>query len=214
MEKIIKKLKLVEKGDGYYDDYYEIKVLNEDKSLALTFDSLEQRSGYSLVDPTGMDRRGSTAIRDIVTSKWKYSTKDLEGCGNLHNDTFFDVENGSFVFINDYTKQPKWDDTMLIRFYRVISSHLLMYRLCATFFKAPKVFDGYKMIWNYNLEHKVTGKKFSFGEWKGGPGFWLNETESSQLPEDFRNDMIELINYLISDQCSHPYDGCTAGQIA
>lgn len=101
--------------------------------------------------------------------------------------------------------------------YEAIPSALLLYRLICTF--GPVKLDcegneGYKMVWYYVLNHKPTNTKIAFSEWKGSSGFHTTFHTYKQMPEELRNDLLALIEYLLSDECAHPYDGLTAGSVA
>ncbi len=68
----------------------------------------------------------------------------------------------------------------------------------------------YKCVWEVQLQHKASGKKMTFGEHKGSPMVW-----TSPLSADFTwEDVLPLINLLVSPRCPHPYDGCVAGVCA
>ena len=97
---------------------------------------------------------------------------------------------------------------------KMMSPSLWLYRLIATFFFAPTCEDNYKMIWEYSLQHKESGQKVMFSEWKGAAGFWMSETNNKKLNADFKKDLVELCNYLCSNKCAHPYDGLVAGEVA
>jgi len=64
------------------------------------------------------------------------------------------------------------------------------------------------------LLHKSSGKGISFSEWKGAAGFWLPDTDSAKVNKELKADLIELMNYLISEKCAHPYDNLVAGSVA
>ena len=38
--------------------------------------------------------------------------------------------------------------------------------------------------------------------------------EHTKLPKEFKDDLIELMNYLVSNECAHPYDNLVAGGVA
>jgi len=95
-----------------------------------------------------------------------------------------------------------------------MSPALLLYRLIATFFGNPVCGDNYKSIWDYNIIHKHSGKLLNFSEHKGAIVFWLPESRFTQLHHHFKNDLIELMTYLSSSECAHPYDNLVAGSVA
>ena len=62
---------------------------------------------------------------------------------------------------------------------------------------------------------KSNGRSISFSEWKGQQGFgYLIETDSKKVNSELKTDLIELMNYLISNECAHPYDNLVAGSVA
>jgi len=156
------------------------------------------------------ERTGNYERRDSITAKWNNHKNRLEGNGNVNHQCFFDTKKQTFIF----SDESIWDDKNFIPMYKIMSPALLLYRLIATFFGTPTCEDGYKSIWAYNLTHKATGKGISFSEWKGAIGFWLPDYKQEQLTPEFKADLIELLNYLVSDECAHPYDNLVAGSVA
>lgn len=156
------------------------------------------------------ERTGNYERRDAILIKWEFSKGDVSGCGNVNNQCYFDTKKQSFIF----SDESLYMDKSFIPMYRIMSPALLLYRLIATFFGSPKCEDGYKSIWNYTIKHTESGKQLNFSEWKGAIGFWLPEYTYTKLSEQFRNDLIELLNYLVSQECAHPYDNLVAGCIA
>ena len=156
------------------------------------------------------DRTGNYELRDKIAEKWANLDSFIDGNGNCNHQCYFDTEKQTFVF----SSNPMYNDDRYIATYRLISPALLLYRLIATFFAAPKCEDNYKMIWHYNLTHKETGKQISFSEWKGAAGFWVSDYEHTKLPTQFKADLIELMNYLVGNECAHPYDNLVAGSVA
>jgi len=156
------------------------------------------------------ERTGDYELRDKIATKWENSIKHENGSGNVGHEFYFDVNKQSFVFV----EYPANKEDNYIAMYRIMSPALLLYRLIATFFGTPKCEDDYKMIWRYNIIHKATGKLISFLEWKGAIGFWLPDYDHKKLNAEFKNDLIELMNYLVSDKCAHPYDNLVAGSVA
>lgn len=167
---------------------------------------------YQFAVPTlySQERTGDEELRDFIAAKWEQSDEREAGNGNCHHDFYFNIAKQSFEF----NENSLHFNEGYLSMYKILSPALLLYRLIATFFFAPECENGYKMIWHFNLQHKETGKKVTFSEWKGAPGFWLPDTDFKKLPATFRNDLIELCNYLISNKCAHPYDNLVAGSIA
>ena len=172
---------------------------------------IELIEGQFSVNPSySAERTGDYELRDKIAAKWGNFDKRLEGCGNCNHEFYFDTAKQTFLFSSDWLHS----DERYLSIYRIISPSLLLYRLIATFFGNPVCQDGYKSIWEYNLVHKATGKGLSFSEWKGAAGFWVPEGNSKQLNAEFKKDLIELMNYLISQKCAHPYDNLVAGSVA
>ena len=156
------------------------------------------------------ERTGNYDYRDKILEHWEFTHTRVNGCGNCHSDFYYDTQESTFIF----SGKGHYADERYISMYQIMSPALLLYRLIATFFGAPECSDGYKQIWHYNLKHKESGKIISFSEWKGAIGFWLPETDYKKLTPIFRNDLIELMNYIVSNECAHPYDNLVAGSVA
>lgn len=165
---------------------------------------------FSVNCPYTMGRQGNYELRDSIVNKWVNSIKPLSGCGNIAHEFYFDTKEQKYLFSKDFLH----GDERYLSLYRIIPSALLLYRLICTFFGSPICYDNYKTVWEYNLTHKETGKAISFSEWKGAAGFWMADTDSNKLDPSFKQDLIELITYLTSNQCAHPYDNLVAGSVA
>lgn len=108
-------------------------------------------------------------------------------------------------------RNPYWEK---LGYCSVISSALLMYRLCCLFkcqvdVEGP---DGYKLVWSIYLKHKASGIYVGFSEWKGSPSFLSNKFPPTGTT--FDDDWLALLNLLLDPQCPHPYDGTVAGSVA
>lgn len=166
---------------------------------------------FAVNPPYVADRTGNYERRDKIKEKWEnFTGKSVDGSGNVNSQFFFDVSKQEFIF----SKASLYLDDNFIPMYRLMSPALLLYRLIATFFAAPVCYDNYKMIWEYNIGHKATGKPIQFSEWKGAIGFWVPEYDNEKLDTQFKNDLIELMTYIISNECVHPYDNLVAGSVA
>ncbi len=163
-----------------------------------------------MIDLSG-ERMGDYELRDTILKKWEGdTTSDKNSNGNINYACTFDFENG---LIKWDVKEKDWKKDFYLS--NVIDSPLLLYRLIALFKSQPEIeSDPYKTIWWLTVKHKATGKKLTLGEWKGASGFWLPETEHTKLKKEFKADLEELLLFLVSDQIPHPYDNCTAGQVA
>lgn len=101
--------------------------------------------------------------------------------------------------------------------YQAIPAALLLYRLICTFGPVKLNCEGnagYKMVWYYSLKHKKTNTPIVFDEWKGSSGFHTTFHTFTDMPEELQKDICALVDYLLSDECGHPYDGLVAGSVA
>lgn len=130
--------------------------------------------------------------------------------------------NGNLAMFFQFTKDRKVElqkdfatNFELYGFYQTIPSALLLYRLGCVF-DGEVHFDreGYKCIWEFPLKHIKTEEVVIFGEHKAGSSFWTRFVNVKDVPKEFLKDLKELIEYLVSDEVSHPYDGVVAGSIA
>jgi hypothetical protein len=98
---------------------------------------------------------------------------------------------------------------------RVISSALLMYRLCCLWPVNTEAegWQGYKLVWTVTLRHKATGMFVQMSEWKGAP--LVRFSSGAKVPPGgYEADLLELMDLLCSDKCPHPYGGTVAGSMA
>lgn len=157
------------------------------------------------------DRTGNYERRDKIKETWEFTAKGENGTsGNVNGQLYFDTTNQAFIL----SDEGLYNDDNFIPMYRLMSPALLLYRLIATFFGTPVCEDNYKSIWEYNIVNKRTGKKLTFSEHKGAIGIWLPEYSYTQLHFQFKADLIELMAYLTSNECAHPYDNLVAGSVA
>ena len=176
----------------------------------LTFNKVDFSKKYHMVGLEGK-RAGNYEILEQIQKKWKTCVASLsDESANVAHQVAFSKENLSFEFQNEMGIV----DEGYFTFANMMNSPLLLYRLISIFFAPPITENWYKAIWEYPIQHKETGKEMIFGEHKGAPKFWLSESNPKQLNEVFKNDLLELLNFLVSDQIPHPYDRCTSGQIA
>lgn len=184
------------------------------------------------------ERKADYKKGEAINSKWKpisgkqaqKLTEDpkhpLGGgmCGNLHYEMLIDRKTLKATFAKKrlsmfedraaYKKQSeKYEDSLA----NVISSALALYRLICLF-ENPIVETqgaaGYKVPWSLAVRHVETGEVLQFGEWKGAFGIWTRFHKPSELPATYKRDLLEVLNLIFSDRSPHPYDGCTAGQVA
>lgn len=171
----------------------------------LTFTKIDLTKRYYMTDLDG-ERMGNYKALEEIKKTWMSSDVSSDGNGNVGHECCFDLPNGEI----------KWDCGFDgLRMSNILTSQLLLYRLICVFNTPPiAVRNPYKTIWWFCIKHKSSGKILTFGEWKGAAGFWLPEGTHKQLKPNFKQDLEWLLLFLVSDQIPHPYDGCTAGQIA
>lgn len=143
------------------------------------------------------------------TAKWTPVTNMGDSCGNVR--PIWDIKKGKFSFSLKDEFNPG-----CCGMYQVISSALFLYRLlclfkCTVKSEGP---EGYKNTWWITLQHKETGEKLTFGEWKGAAGTFTRFHAVKELPASYKKDTVALLNEICSPDCPHPYDGCVAGSVA
>lgn len=204
-----------------------------------TFNSINYKKIYNKLSPDPViERTGNYDIRDYIRSKWDKinGDKNINVNTNLQ-ENFVLIEDKGFEIIenldeiedkimenNNLTKDEKIERYLkessknkkkrYNSFSHCISPHMLLYRCCCTFPDNILINDEYKQIWTCWLKNKETSDVILISEWKGTPYLGLNYTKINELHKDFLNDILELLNYLLSDQCVHPYDNLVAGTIA
>ena len=167
---------------------------------------------YLVSPPYVAKRLEDERLQDGIVSKWQVRAKAPHLHNNLAtNGFFFDTENKTFKL----SDRMGWLNDAYVSPSRVIASSLALYRLLCLFKKPPVVSkDAYKSLWEYPLQHKETKEYLTLLEYKAG--FTINSkyTKPESLPESFAFDLLELLNFLVSDQIAHPYDGTLAGTVA
>lgn len=167
----------------------------------------------------GLEREADYEKRNDIVEKWEFLDVPPFGNGNL-----------SMHLLWSDGRQARWEEGFDRNWEtdhslsQVISSALLLYRCAATFDTTIKTWGqkGYKAVWHLNLLHKPTGQRVGLGEHKGAAGFWtvhsslevVDNGQKEAIPQTFLDDIKELLEYLVSDVCAHPYDGLVAGSVA
>ncbi|MFN3454040.1 MAG: hypothetical protein ACK41T_03705 [Pseudobdellovibrio sp.] len=160
-----------------------------------------------------MDRQADYETLEKLREKFKPVKEDIQsGNGNL----------AGFYSVNRKTKKLKLNKSRSYNFetdaglYAVISSSLALYRLCAYDGVTVHTYgqEAYKCVWSVGLVHEATGVVVHFGEHKGGFSFWTQYASVEDAPKDFIKDLTMFLEYLISDNFAHPYDGLVAGSVA
>jgi hypothetical protein len=173
-------------------------------------------------------------LRDII-NKWEVYNEELNINGNLQNYFYlsnkgvviYDREPEFVKCLKDkeslkelckrgidklnediekhYEEMKKYD--VCKRFINCISSPLLLYRCICIFAKVKLYNNNDKYIWRILLKHKKSQEFLALYEWKGVPciGFEPKFKNIYELPNEFNEDVLKLLSYLLSDQCKHPY---------
>lgn len=105
--------------------------------------------------------------------------------------------------------------------FQVMSSAMLLYRLCCLFVgqldpTAGVPTDTDRGVWGIELTHKHTQQQVHLGDKKGGAYlcpdlFDLKEADLDQLA--FQADLLELANMLFAADFPHPYGGIAGGMV-
>ena len=166
-----------------------------------------------LVSPPYIAKRiEDERLQDGIVSKWQFRPKAPHLHNNLATQSLrFDTEKNAFILCEPFSSFRK----PYVSAARVIASSLALYRLLCLFKKPPVVpQNAYKSLWEYPLQHRESKTFLTLLDYKAG--FTINSlfSEPEDLPESFAFDLLELLNFLVSDQIAHPYDGTLAGTVA
>lgn len=180
-------------------------IIKPEYNFNLTFEGIDFKKEYYKLTP--IDGSTDDEIKYIIKSKWRAVTKSDNVYVDGNNNVNFFLTNEGVIFnskgineINDINK-----------FYKCISSPLLLYRCSCIFPKETTIVSNDKFIWTCELIHKKTLYPLSLYEWKGCPTIGISSI--NPINEYFIKDILELLSYILSDQCSHPY-GIVSGTIA
>lgn len=132
-------------------------------------------------------------------------------CGNINYHFVFDKDGSKFKIIDEW-KFPLPPNQKSMS--STISSALALYRLMAIFGPMKIMSDSYKSVWDFALKHQSSGKIITLYDYKGAFSFGSEFSNIKEVPEELKNDLVELLNLICSDQSPHPYDGTVAGSIA
>jgi hypothetical protein len=167
---------------------------------------------YFVQPPCSTARLKDTGFQEGIKAKWQVRPKSAHLHNNLATDgLYYNTEKKSFIFGGKFD----WRNPSLLSPYQVIASSLVVYRLMCLFHKPPVVpKEPYKSLWEYRLQHRETKEYLTLLEYKAGFTINARHSSASALPESFAFDMLELLNFLVSDQIAHPYDGTLAGCVA
>ena len=169
---------------------------------------------YLVAQPYVADRLTDETLQENIVSKWLYAPR----APHLHS-------NLSMYCLYFSTRKRRFElgDRMSL-FSRdvhstgsVISSSLAVYRLMCIFKRPPRMDvpnEIYKTLWEYPLKHKETGHYLTLLDSKAGFNIQTKFSDLEDLPPEFASDLLSLLNFLISKEVAHPYDGTLAGTVA
>ncbi len=198
------------------------KLLTEHKSIKEELSELKANRYH--VDPLLVqDRVGDDMYKRVsrVTSAWEPATSQDVRSHEMRSSSNMQIGETQLLFCRtsgqaSYGSGPQQYSNYesLLASQSVISSPLLLYRLCCLFEAQVNVEgpEGYKVVWSIYLKHKASGIFVGFSEWKGSALY-----RASKFPPtgtDFDEDWLALLNLLFDPCCPHPYDGTVAGSVA
>ncbi len=177
---------------------------------------MERTTEYIVQPELYAERNANYDLAKTITSKWskptKKSVQESGASGTLVHSINYDRKTSQFIY-----REYKSGDERYVSAFEVMSSALLLYRLICIFPSNPQLIvdgaQGYKVPWEFWIKHKETNTLFCMSEWKGGISI---RTEYNEYDDNAQatNDIIDLLNLIVSNESPHPYDGCTAGQVA
>lgn len=178
--------------------------------LDLTFNGIRPEKDRAKLQPDPVtSRTGDYKIRDFIRNQWEGLSEHDNFRTNMGLSTHFVLSDNhqDGMRIND----EKYNNSPI--FFYCISSPLLLYRSTCTFPNYVQIREEYKQVWTCPMKHKKTGYAILLSEWKGTPycGIDSRLKELENLPKEFADDIVQLLSYLLSDQCAHPYDNLVAG---
>jgi hypothetical protein len=164
-----------------------------------------------LVAPHVMAQRiTDETLQTHLSLKWQFVSPLPPLNGNLLIHLQYSLSKKAFEWVEHPTLDLNAPFTV-----EVISASLLLYRLMCVFYEPPLVPKrAYKTLWEYPLLHVATGHVLGLMDYKAGISMVTAFDDLSEMPDDFAKDALELLNFLVSEQVAHPYDGVLAGSIA
>ncbi|DBB11266.1 hypothetical protein WJX82_007005 [Trebouxia sp. C0006] len=199
-----------------------LKLLTEHKATKEELSQLKANR-YHVDPPVVQDRVGDDMYERFsrVTSAWEPATSQDVRSHEMSSLSNMQIGKTQLVFCRtsgqaSYQSDPQQYSNYrnLLAYQSVISSPLLLYRLCCLFEAQVHVEGpgGYKVVWSIYLKHKASGIFVGFSEWKGSALY-----RASKFPPTgtaFDEDWLALLNLLLDPCCPHPYDGTVAGSVA
>ena len=197
------------------------RLLTEHKAAKEELSHLKANR-YHVDPPVGQARVGEDMYERVsrVTSAWEPATPQEVGSHVMSSVSNMRTGQAQLVF-DGTTGQASYSGAQqysnyrnLLAYQSVISSPLLLYRLCCLFTVQVDVEgpERYKVVWSIYLKHKASGLFVGFSEWKGSAIY-----RASKFPPTgtaFDEDWLALLNLLLDPCCPHPYDGTVAGSVA
>ena len=154
-------------------------------------------------------RTGNYEKQEKIANKWLVLNEACPACTNLESSLRF---GGKFWLLENPLSERGFRDLAMSM---VMSAPLGYYRLICIFKAAPQIAtDGYKQLLAFPLQHRNTESYLEFTDYKGGFGIAAHFTDASQLPMEYKQDLLELLNFLTSNEVAHPYDKTVAGSVA
>lgn len=199
------------------------RLLTEHQTIKKELNHLKENR--YVVDPPVVQDRVDEKMRDLVsktTSAWEPASSedvihhDMKAVTNMLGEKLqlsWDSTTGKVSYQSGrYRQQQSYGN--IFAYQTIISSPLLLYRLCCLFqckvdVEGP---DGYKLVWSVFLKHKASGVFVGFSEWKGSALY--RASKFPPTPTSFDEDWLALLNLLLDPCCPHPYDGTVAGSVA
>jgi hypothetical protein len=173
-----------------------------------------------LVQPKMIVKRN--ANYDLLSEIKSFSAieepEENDSCGNIEWRILYNIKTKKFERFDDEVDVTQILNKTHLNLYQIISSALAMYRLACLFEGKIYIYgqEKYKFVWEMFLKHN-SGEIITISEWKGAFGI-RSRYGSIKVDTEYWNwiidDVIKLLNVIISPECPHPYDGLIAGGVA
>jgi hypothetical protein len=173
-----------------------------------------ERENYLVQPQYYQERAEDSILQDAIYEKWQLI--DYQNIhANIAQHLWYNTDNQEFVLVEDI--YPRTGNYLMSN--NVISSAFLLYRLMSMKFYPRFPQNGeedecYKSIWGVSLKHKTSGQILNFNDYKAGWHLGMIYSRPSEMPSDFKEDVLQLLNFLISNQIVHPYDLTISGSVA
>jgi hypothetical protein len=174
-----------------------------------------RRENYFIQPQYRADRAENDILQNIIKDKWVCAKTELNAHSNIEMSLRYEPKSNEFYFIDNHY-DTRYDSPTIAS---TISSAFMLYKLlCLEFYPVyPHILPEdkpYKELWLVGLKHKKSDNILTIGDYKAAVSIGMNFSEPDQLPNDFKRDFLELLNFLISDDVVHPYDYTVAGSVA